>query len=298
MTVAWKAQQEFGNRRMIRLMAWIALSCGRPVARALLFPVCLYYLCRSAAVQQTLRLYYRRALGRAPDWKDLFHHYHCFASTILDRLYFLRGRFDQFSITISGADSLSRAMAGGRGCLLLGSHLGSFEVVRAVGLARGEIDIKVLMDEENAPLMRALFREVNPAVADNVLQIGRPDTMLRVQECVDGGGIVGIMGDRLASQSQAIDCDFLGAAAPFPTGTMRLAHAVRAPVVMFFGLYRGGNRYEVHLELLSDRIQLSQDRREDDIRRWTQCYADRLAHYSRQAADNWFNFYDFWHAEH
>ena len=45
MTVAWKAQQERGNRRMIRLMAWVALSWGRPVARALLFPICLYYLC-------------------------------------------------------------------------------------------------------------------------------------------------------------------------------------------------------------------------------------------------------------
>ncbi len=144
--------------------------------------------------------------------------------------------------------------------------------------------------------MRAFFREVNPRVADNVLQVGRLDTMLRVQECLDGGGIVGIMGDRLLSPRQAVYCDFLGAAAPFPTGTMRLAQAVRAPVLMFFGLYRGGNRYEVHLELLSERIQLSEERREEDIRRWTQRYADRLAHYSRQAADNWFNFYDFWQA--
>jgi predicted LPLAT superfamily acyltransferase len=294
MTVAWKAQQEFGNRRMIRLMAWIGLSFGRPVARALLLPICGYYLFRSTATNRTLRAYYARAQGRSPAWRDLFHHYHWFASTILDRLYFLRGRFDQFAITISGVDVLSRALATGKGCLLLGSHLGSFEVVRALGEAREQIDIKVLMDEENAPLMRAFFREINPAVADNVLQVGRLDTMLRVQECLDGGGIVGLMGDRLTSAHQAVYCDFLGAKAPFPTGAMRLAHAVRAPVVMFFGLYQGGNRYHVHLELLSERISLSSDQREDDIHRWTQRYADRLAHYTRHAADNWFNFYDFW----
>ena len=99
---------------------------------------------------------------------------------------------------------------------------------------------------------------------------------------------------RATSQGQAVRCDFLGAKAPFPNGTMRLAHAVRAPVVMFFGLYRGANRYHVHLELLSEQIQLSPDQREDDIRRWTQRYADRLAHYSHHAGDNWFNFYDFW----
>ena len=294
MTLAWKAQEELGTRRMIRLMAWVALFWGRSTARALLFPICFYYLCRSPAANRLLRAYYMRAQSRSLTWSDLFHHYHWFASTILDRIYFLRGRFDRFDITISGTDLLSRALAGGRGCLLLGSHLGSFEVVRALGLAREHIDIKVLMDEHNAPLMRALFREINPVVADNVLQVGRLDTMLRVQECLDGGGIVGIMGDRLTSHHQAVYCDFLGAKAPFPTGAIRLAHAVRAPVVMFFGLYQGGHHYHVHLELLSEQIHLSSEQRDDDIRRWVQRYADRLAHYSRQAADNWFNFYDFW----
>jgi predicted LPLAT superfamily acyltransferase len=159
---------------------------------------------------------------------------------------------------------------------------------------REHTEIKMVMDEENAPLMRALFREVNPEAAEHVLQAGRFDTMLRVQECLDGGGIVGIMGDRLTSGGQAVCCEFLGAKALFPTGTMRLAHALRAPVVMFFGLYKGRNHYQVHLELLSDRIELSSERRDDDIRRWTQRYADRLADRSRQAPDNWFNFYDFW----
>ena len=96
------------------------------------------------------------------------------------------------------------------------------------------------------------------------------------------------------SHDQAVRCNFLGSHAPFPTGSIRLAHAVRTPVVMFFGLYRGNNRYDLQLELLSEEIRLSPERREDDIRRWTQQYADRLAHYSRNATDNWFNFYDFW----
>ncbi len=296
MTVAWKQQAERGSPRAIRLMAWVAQALGRPLARALLHPICLYYLCGSRKANRALRRYYEHLQGRAPSWPVLFRHYHSFASTLLDRVYCLRGRFDLFDIRTYGLDVLDGALAQGRGCLLVGSHLGSFEVVRAVGLAREQIAVKVLMDEQNAPLIRALIQELNPAVAETVIQVGGVDTMLQVQECLAHGGVVGIMGDRLTAEDQSVRCEFLGEGAAFPTGSVRLAHVVRAPVVLFFGLYRGGNRYDIYLELLSESIQLRSDDRQEDVRRWTQRYAERLAHYSREAPDNWFNFYDFWQA--
>jgi len=296
MSVAWKQQQERGSGLAIRLMAWVAQALGRPVVRALLYPICLYYLCASPQANGALRRYYEQLQGHAPSWVVLFRHYHSFASTILDRVFCLRGRFDLFDIRIHGLEVLDGALARGRGCLLLGSHLGSFEVVRAVGLSRKQIAVKVLMDEQNAPLFRALIQELNPAVAETVIQVGGVDTMLQVQECLAQGGVVGIMGDRLTADDQSVRCEFLGEEAAFPSGSVRLAHAVRAPVVLFFGLYRGGNRYDIHLELLSESIQLSAEHRQDDVRRWTQRYAGRLAYYSREAPDNWFNFYDFWQA--
>lgn len=296
MTVAWKQQAERGSPRAIRLMAWVAQALGRPLARALLYPICLYYLCGSRKANRALRRYYEHLLGRAPSWPVLFRHYHSFASTLLDRVYCLRGRFDLFNIRTFGLDVLDGVLAQGRGCLLVGSHLGSFEVVRAVGLAREQIAVKVLMDEQNAPLIRALIQDLNPAVAETVIHVGGVDTMLQVQECLAHGGVVGIMGDRVTAEDQSVRCAFLGESAAFPTGSVRLAHVVRAPVVLFFGLYRGGNRYDIHLELLSESIQLGSDDRQEDVQRWTQRYAERLAHYSREAPDNWFNFYDFWQA--
>jgi predicted LPLAT superfamily acyltransferase len=252
-------------------------------------------LCRSSEANQNLRQYYRRALGRSPGWRTLFHHYYWFASTILDRVYFLRGRVDRFDIRIHGIETLDRALAVGHGCLLLGSHFGSFEVLRTLGLSTRQIEVKVLMDERNAPLIRGLIQKLNPSVADTVIQVGGVDTMLQVRECLDRGGLVGIMGDRVMAQDQYVLCHFFEAQAAFPTGSMRLAHAVGAPVILFFGIYRGGNRYDVYLESLGQTIRLAPDRWEEDVRRWTQRYADRLAEHSRQAPDNWFNFYDFWH---
>jgi predicted LPLAT superfamily acyltransferase len=294
----WQQQQERGSRTTIWMMARLAQSLGRPVARALLHPICVYFLLGSGAARRAIKRFRERALGRPTSWRDLFRHYHAFASTILDRVYFLRGRFDLFEIQVHGLEALDRELAKGRGCVLLGSHLGSFEVVRAVGLSRQRIEIRVLMDEQNAPLVRGLIQELNPAVAETVIQVGGAGTMLQVKECLDRGGVVGIMGDRVMQDDEAVACTFLGRDARFPTGAMRLAHVVRAPVVLFFGLYRGGNRYEVYLESFSEMVQLSHEQRDTDLKQWTQRYADRLEAFCRRAPDNWFNFYEFWNDSH
>src|SRR6185295_10528018 len=124
-------------------------------------------------------------------------------------------------------DLLKNRLACGQGCILLGSHLGSFEIVRAVGLSQRDVEIKVLMHEQHTPMMRDIFRDLNPAVADAVIQTGSPNTMLQVKECLDRGGVVGILADRLVNQNQVTDCKFLGKLARFPAGTMWLASILK-----------------------------------------------------------------------
>jgi predicted LPLAT superfamily acyltransferase len=235
-----------------------------------------------------------RALGRPIGRRDLYRQFHCFASTLLDRVYLLTGQASYFDIDIRGLDLLKNRLARGQGCILLGSHLGSFEIVRAIGLSQRDVEIKVLMHEQHTPMIRDLLRGLNPVVADAVIQTGSPHTILQVKECLDRGGVVGILADRLVNQNQATDCKFFGKLARFPAGTMWLASVLKVPVILFFGLYRGGNHYEVQFELFAEEIAIDRQHRDQEVQQWTQRYADRLEHHCRLAADNWFNFYDFW----
>jgi predicted LPLAT superfamily acyltransferase len=289
----WLRHRERGSRMMWRFIIWVALSIGRPIARALLYPICVYFLVLTKPARQGIEPYLIRVLKRPIRWIDLFRQYYCFASTILDRIFLLAGQYHHFDIDIHGVECLKERLASGRGCMLIGSHLGSFEIVRATGLSRG-VEVQVMMYERNAPLIRDIMRELNPAVADAVIQTGSPDAMLRVSECLSRGGCVGIMADRLLGQDQGVPCKFLGKSALFPASTMRLMSILKVPTVLFFGLHRGGNRYEVHFELFAEEITIDRQHREEEIQQWTQQYANRLEHYCRLATDNWFNFYDFW----
>jgi predicted LPLAT superfamily acyltransferase len=67
-----------------------------------------------------------------------------------------------------------------------------------------------------------------------------------------------------------------------------------APIVLFFGLYGGGNRYDVYFENFWPGEVVEREVRDAQVQVWTQRYADRLAYYARLAPYNWFNFYDYW----
>ena len=103
-----------------------------------------------------------------------------------------------------------------------------------------------------------------------------------------------MLGDRATANEKTTQCNFLGAPATFPAGPILLASMTHCPVILFFGLYRGGNRYEIYFEHFADEIELARDRRIEGIEEWMQRYVARVEHHARSAPYNWFNFYPFW----
>jgi predicted LPLAT superfamily acyltransferase len=290
----WTALPERGTPTSLRVIAWIAVRIGRGAARLLLYPVTLYFLITARAARRISYQYLKRGRGSSARFWHVFRHFHCFAATILDRVYLLRGEFERFRVTVHGKELLQRQIETGKGSILLGSHLGSFEVLRALGVMQRGFPLKVLMDTVHNQNITRFFDALNPRIAGTVIAPDRPDTLIRVKESLDSGYFVGMLGDRVFGGDKTTQCQFLGAPATFPAGPILLAAMMRCPVILFFGLYRGGNRYEIYFEHFADVIALERDRRAEETQLWMQRYAERLEHYARLAPYNWFNFYPFW----
>jgi predicted LPLAT superfamily acyltransferase len=290
---AWTARPERSNALAMKTITWVALAMGRPLARLLLYPICLYFIAFSAFARAASRDYLRRALGRDAALLDSFRHYHAFASVTLDRLYLLKGEIDRFDVRVQGADIIQRVIANGQGCVLLGAHVGSFEVVRAVGRARG-FKVNMVMYEDNARKTGEIFESIAPELKSEIIGLGNVDSILKVEAALARGEIVGLLADRSIQGGGTVSCEFLGASARFPAGPIRIAAMLNRPVVLMFGLYLGGNRYEVCFEQLCAAEDLAGPAREPLIRSLLQRYAGRLEHYCRLAPYNWFNFYEFW----
>jgi predicted LPLAT superfamily acyltransferase len=290
----WTTLPERGTPASLRVIASIAVHVGRGAARLLLYPVTLYFLITARAARRISYQYLKRVRVSSARFWHVFRHLHCFAATILDRVYLLRGEFERFRVTVHGKELLQRQIETGKGSILLGSHLGSFEVLRALGVMQRGFPLKVLMDTVHNQNITRFFDALNPRIAGTVIAPDRPDTLIRVKESLDSGYFVGMLGDRVFGGDKTTQCQFLGAPATFPAGPILLAAMMRCPVILFFGLYRGGNRYEIYFEHFADVIVLERDRRAEETQLWMQRYAERLEHYARLAPYNWFNFYPFW----
>jgi predicted LPLAT superfamily acyltransferase len=293
MSQEWVAGRERSNTVAMNLLVWVALNLGRSIGRALLYPICAYFLIFSVKSRKASRKYLSLALGRPPRMSDVFRHYHTFAAMALDRPLLLGNKFEQLEVSAKGEEVLLESIARGESCFLLGAHLGSFEALRTLGRQR-HVKINVLMFEDSSPRVNAIVRKLNPALGAEVISMGSLDSMLELRERVGRGEWIGMLGDRMLGKVGHIQADFFGVPAFFPTAPFRIAGLLGKPVILMVGLYRGGSHYELCFERLVDKPDFKHGNRDQILEEWVRRYAVRLEHYCREEPYNWFNFYDFW----
>ncbi|MGI4777464.1 MAG: acyl-CoA synthetase [Janthinobacterium lividum] len=305
----WAHAPERSNMLALRFICWTALRFGRRATRSILHPICLYFLLFMPHVRLNARRYLERALGRKARWADVYRLLHGFGSTVLDRVYFLRGRLELFDVRVSGQEPVETEAVEGRGAIMLGAHIGSFEALGACKQQSADqegLRIAMLMFTGNAQRIMEILNAISvPRMRPNVIALGQPHSMLELRDWLDGGGLGGLLADRTLpaaddpsgqSRGSAVVVPFLGRAATFNDGPFRLSAILRRKVFFMAGLYAGGHRYDVLFEPLADFTERVKDpaERERRIHAAVEAYVARLEALCRAYPYNWFNFHDFW----
>ena len=300
MNSGWKQRREGGGWFAIWLIRAIARNGGRGFARLFLYPITACFLLRRSDERHDSRASLSRILGRPATLADVARHIHTFAATILDRVFLLGGQMDRFDVRVHGIAPLHAQLDRGHGVLLYGSHLGSFEVLRVVARQRPEYKIRVVLDKAHNRAMTQLLDALNPEIAAGVIDASQdgPSLMLAIKQAADEGALIALLVDRAQPGAPTQPAQFFGAPAQFPIAPWLVAAVLKLPLSLAFGLYRGGNRYDLVFETFEDRgLDLPRAERATRLAALIQRYAARLEHYARLAPYNWFNFYDFWNPD-
>lgn len=292
----WQVRPEAGGRVGTWLLRTLAFNVGRPLARVITYPVALYFMVRRSPERAASRAYLARALGRPATLLDVYRHFLCFSRVTLDRVYLMADRFKRFNVRVSGLEQLDATLAMGRGTLLLGSHLGSFDTLRVLSLRNPDVAIRILLDVGQNAGLSHMLNALNPKLASTIIDARRsgPELVLEMQTVLAKNGVVSTLADRMRPGNPPVMADFLGAPAPFPASPWSFAGVLHVPVVLAFGLYRGGKDYDLYFESFPCDFPADRQARRAALHDIVQRFADRLTHYARLAPYNWFNLYDFW----
>src|SRR6202166_4728520 len=177
-------------------MAFLSMRLGRKLSRIPLFGIATYFFLFAPRARRHSRRYLRRALGREPHARDRFRHILYFATTIHDRVFLINQRYESFRITIEGEALMREQAERGTGALLMGAHMGSFEVIGSIGRRRPGLQVSMAMYEDNARKINSILTAIDPEVRPDIISLGHLDAMLKVAERLDRGAFVGILGDR------------------------------------------------------------------------------------------------------
>lgn len=285
-----------GSLFAFRFYFHFSRAVGRVLSYFCTGPALLYYMLFAGRARRASFSYMRRLRGNAP-WPVRiargFRHIFNFAAALIDRSLLLSRGPEAFDLVEDGVGHVAEALAGGRGAILLGAHLGNMEF--AAGVLQG-VDAtlyQVMAEPMNQDLQKFIEAKGGDRFPPVVRLDGAPMASLELLRVLRRGDLLAMKSDRVFDDNW-LELEFLGQPARFPTGPLTVAGLTGAPVLLTLCLKEGGKGYRIVVEPpRTFRFDRSRPR-EDQLREWLQWYVGRLEHYARRYPYQWYNFYDFW----
>ena len=309
--VGWAAETERGSSGALRLLLLVYRLLGRRIMLYFRWPVAVYFFVRSSAHRQSSLNFLqavhadeqgRGALPSPPGQRQVLTHLSEFGTNLVDRMVLWAGGVDQVPIRYDGDEYLRPLVSRGTGAILMGAHLGSFDMLR--GLAKKyDFVVNVLMFTNHAQRINAFFEALDPASSLRVLHLdpGSVRTAFEIRACIDRGELVAILADRIdpGSRARLHEVPFLGREALFPISPFLLATTLDCPLLLSLCVRDDNPGYQAIIRPLRP-IEPEAPPLRDRAERH-RAAAAALHQYVRLMEQvcyrhpyQWCNFYDFW----
>lgn len=290
---------------MKRLPSWVVYL--------LIYPIAFFYFIFSKRARSECYLYQHNlklfSKGASPNRISAFNQILSFTLCVMEKMEGWLGniKYDKIICHDDDLNELKQNLEQKNGALLIGSHLGNIELLRSLssfgehGVSR-QIPVTTIMELKATEQFNKTLNEINPNVSFDVIDPCdiNPDTIIKLQETIENGGLVVIAGDRTSARARDrfIRNDFLGKPADFPYGVFLIAALLKCPVYYCFGL-RSKNaslfpKYHMFVERSSVNFECDRKLRENRINELCLEYVKKLEKYCVDFPFQWYNFYNYW----
>jgi predicted LPLAT superfamily acyltransferase len=268
--------------------------------------------------------YLQRVLGKQPWWRRpllVYRHFFSFGVTLLDRLTVVMGRqqiwpsppstpltesspgegggleggegHKTMSCSFEGEDRFHEFLNQGKGIILLGAHVGGWEMAGHL-LGRFGIPVNLVVLEKEQENIRRLYNRALEGKQFRILTTDEnPLRSIPIMAALRRGEMVAMHGDR-AFGGADLTVPFLGGQARFPIGAYHLAAVTGAPIFQVFAVRERLGQYRFFTFPPQFVTREAVRRKPAALRECVEQYARRLESVLAQYPYQWYNIYNFW----
>jgi lauroyl/myristoyl acyltransferase len=192
-------------------------------------------------------------------------------------------------LVVHGLEHLDAGRANGRGLVLVGGHLGNFDIGGAL-IGRLGYPAYIITETLHPPRWNALVQETRRECGTRVIDAAA--SARELLQVLRRNEVLGILVDRPTHrEGSGVPVQFFGAWTRVPAGPATLALRTGAGVVAAC-VVRAGRHYEVHVSPPL-RVERTRDL-QADIQSLSQQVMNALGVFIRQYPDQWFMFRPMW----
>ncbi len=257
-----------------------------------------YYLLFSK--KDAMTFYFRKihGYGRWKAFRSIYRNYCLLGEVLVDKVALLSGMKTGYTFQFEGEENLHAMSEDGKGGVLIGAHMGNWEVAGSL-LDRIKTKVNILMFEAEHEKIRNTLDKVMVNRQMNIIPI-RDDFshLFKIEEALKKKEFVVIHGDRYLPGTKTVSVPFLGKPARFPTGPLYLASKNGVPVSFVFTLKEKHTHY--HFYASPSRLFPYPSKiksRHSDIREMVLTYVKALEGMVQKYPLQWFNYHHFWEEE-
>ncbi len=147
------------------------------------------------------------------------------------------------TVQVEGWEHLDAVLARGKGAILLAMHLGNFDLVGQVLLARG-YSLTVPIERMKPEALFQFLTEGRRSKGAQLISLHEAPRVLL--QALRAGTIVGVTGDRYIA-GKGIRVQFFGREATLPRGPVSLARLSGAPLLLGYAIRQPSNSFRGHI---------------------------------------------------
>ncbi len=231
----------------------------------------------------------------------VYKNYYSFGQTLLDRMLMFSGLKHSFQYEFINTDSIEKTIHAGESVILIGAHIGNWEVANYLmkNFNCKKINV-VFLDAENEKIKKYILQvqglkkieiELNPIfLKEDMTHI------FEIHNALKNNEVVFIQGDRYMEGGKTTLGTFFNRPALFPLSTFQLAAKFNFPTFCIFGMKHNNKVYRLYASENIRTLNMIESQKVEPMH-VLRNYINELEKMITLYPYQWFNYYKFWQTE-